>query len=117
MLFKIDENLPLELAEMLQAGGHDAATVPSQNLEGKPDPLIFKVCSEEQRILVTLDKGFSDIRRYPPGTHPGFIVLRLKNQDKFSIIEIFKKVIPLLQTEHLPGNLWIVDDYQVRIRS
>lgn len=99
---------------MLHGNGYDAATVPSQKLEGKH---IIKVCSEEQHILVTLDKGFSDIRRYPTGSHPGFIVLRLKNQYKFSIIEIFKKVIPLLKMEPLNSNLWIVDDYQLRIRS
>ncbi|MEK7257578.1 MAG: DUF5615 family PIN-like protein, partial [Bacteroidota bacterium] len=104
-------------AEILRNEGYDAATVPSQKLEGKPDPVIFQVCSLENRILVTLDKGFADIRTYPPGTHPGFIVLRLKNQDKLTIIRIFQKVIPLLQTEPLSGKLWIVDEHQVRIRS
>jgi predicted nuclease of predicted toxin-antitoxin system len=37
MKFKIDENLPLELAEILNAEGHDASTIYWQNMGGEPD--------------------------------------------------------------------------------
>jgi len=39
MLFKIDENLSAELAEMLAAAGHDALTVYDQKLAGEPETL------------------------------------------------------------------------------
>ena len=33
--------------------------------------------TSERRLIVTLDRGFGDIRLYPPGTHAGVLVLRL----------------------------------------
>lgn len=34
MQFKIDENLPIEIAELLNDAGHDAKTVNNQQLQG-----------------------------------------------------------------------------------
>ena len=39
-----------------------------QNLQGKPDPQIAKVCKQEQRVLVTLDKGYSIPKKLTPST-------------------------------------------------
>ncbi|WP_368730321.1 DUF5615 family PIN-like protein [Nitrosococcus oceani] len=36
MNFKIDENLPVEVAELLCEAGHDALTVDEQELRGSP---------------------------------------------------------------------------------
>ena len=36
MRFKVDENLPVEVAEMLRQAGHDAATVLEQHLDSVP---------------------------------------------------------------------------------
>jgi len=66
MKFKIDENLPVELAQLLNQCKHKALTVLDQNLQGSDDPEIIKICLQEGRILITLDKGFADIRNYPP---------------------------------------------------
>jgi Domain of unknown function (DUF5615) len=35
LAFKVDENLPVELAELLRAHGHDAMSVRDQNLGGR----------------------------------------------------------------------------------
>lgn len=37
MKFKIDENLPVEVAELLRQAEHDAVTVLEQHLGGKAD--------------------------------------------------------------------------------
>ena len=47
MKFKIDENLPIELAELLSAAGHDAVTVRAEGLQGSDDPVIVGACSQE----------------------------------------------------------------------
>jgi predicted nuclease of predicted toxin-antitoxin system len=46
MKFKIDENLPAELAGLLQAAGSDAVTVAEQKLQGKSDALVIEVCRQ-----------------------------------------------------------------------
>ena len=62
MQFKVDENLPIEAAELLRDAGHDAITVHDQQMVGQPDPRIATVCQSESRAIVTLDLDFSDIR-------------------------------------------------------
>lgn len=117
MPFKIDENLPIELAELLQKAGHDAMMVHDQQLQGKPDSLISEICKQEARAIITLDIGFADIWRYPPTEFAGLIVLRLRNQDKYSILQVFQQVMSLLEKEPLVGHLWIVEEQKARIRT
>jgi predicted nuclease of predicted toxin-antitoxin system len=41
MRFKIDENLPIEIAEILINSGHDAKTVNAERLQGAKDPVLI----------------------------------------------------------------------------
>ncbi len=117
MKFKIDENLPIELSELLQRAGYEAMTVPEQHLGGRPDTDIASVCQKEGRILVTLDTDFADIRRYPPQEFSGLIVLRLIRQDKPHVLEVFEHLIKLFSKEPLDHHLWMVEEKRVRIRG
>ncbi len=117
MHFKIDENLPLEVAEAFLAGAHEAETVAAEGLQGSQDSAIAELCAREDRVLVTLDLGFADIRHYPPQSSPGHIVLRLSRLDKNHIVSVVRNLIPLLDQESVSHRLWIVEDNQVRIRG
>ncbi len=117
MKFKIDENLPVEFAELLQNAGYDAMTVHQQNLKGEKDPILLDICQQENRILVTLDLDFSDIRNYPPEKFLGIIVLRANRQDKPYLMSIFQQAIPLLNQEPIIHRLWIVEEKRIRIRG
>ncbi|HYO14334.1 MAG TPA: DUF5615 family PIN-like protein [Thermoanaerobaculia bacterium] len=117
MRFKTDENLPIELADLLRKAGHDAMSVVDQHMGGEADPDLAAVCERERRTLVTFDLGFSDLRIYPPQSYPGLIVLRLKRQERPLVLEVFERLLPLLETEPLEGHLWIVEEERVRVRS
>jgi predicted nuclease of predicted toxin-antitoxin system len=117
MLFKADENLPIEATELLRQNGHDALSIPEQQMSGQPDVRVAQVCQIEHRALVTLDLDFSDIRAYPPGDYDGIIVLRPSLQTIASLMRLIKQVILLLDREPLAGYLWIVGDAKVRIRG
>lgn len=117
MRFKIDENLPLDVADLLKRAGHDATTIFEERLGGCSDAKVSSICRMERRVLVTLDTDFANLRAYPPEDFAGLVVLRLKRQDKPYVLEIFGRLIPILSTEPLSGNLWIVEDKRVRIRQ
>ena len=117
MKFKVDENLPIEVAELLQQAGYEAATVHDQNLIGENDLNLASVCQAEQRALITLDTDFADIRVYPPNQYSGIIVMRLKQQDKGSVLKIVTRLVKALPTEELVGYLWIVDEQRIRVRD
>ncbi len=115
--FKVDENLPLDVAELLRQAGYDTLTVHDENLVGTHDSRIASVCQEEKRALITLDTGFANISAYPPNEYSGFIVLRLKRQDKPHVIGVFSRLIKLIPKETLDQRLWIVDENRIRIRE
>jgi predicted nuclease of predicted toxin-antitoxin system len=69
MKFKIDENLPADLGDILASAGHDADTVPCEGLGGRDDATVFAAASAADRVLISQDLDFSDIRKYEPGTH------------------------------------------------
>jgi len=117
MKFKVDENLPIDLAELLKKEGYDALTVLDQNLIGKPDATIASVCQTEKRTSITLDTDFADIREYPPNQYPGIIVLRIEKQDKSYVLNLFNRVMRLFIDQSIEGQLWIVEEEKVRIRS
>jgi len=117
VLFKIDENLPDEIAGLLLAGSHDAKTVGGQNLKGVNDKKLMALCKEEGRALVTLDTDFANIRAYPPEKYNGIIVLRVVSQGKKHVIDIFAKVFIAIGREPLNQRLWIVEENAIRIRG
>ena len=117
MKFKIDENLPLEFAQVLQSVGHDAQSVLEESLSGVADLEVLSVCRSEDRAIVTLDGDFADIRLYPPEETPGIIMFRVRSQDKQHLLWCLQRVIPFIEREPLKGRLWIVEEDRIRIRS
>jgi predicted nuclease of predicted toxin-antitoxin system len=114
--FKIDENLPEELSQLFRKAGWDSLSVVDQQLSGAQDPRLAEVCRAEQRILVTFDRGFSNIRAYPPTDNPGMIVFRLKSQDKISVLAVAERLVGALKDRKLNNELWIVHEDRIRIR-
>lgn len=123
MRFKLDENLPPIAAVRLSVAGHDACTVHNQHMQGAPDQDLATICHAENRAVVTLDRGFADIRRHPPGDFSGIVVLRPSNQLWGSIRVVVDHFIEALsQSENTPqltlkGRLWVVEAGRVRVRG
>lgn len=116
MKFKLDENLPAELVEDLQAAGHEADTVLSENLAGFPDSTILERVGHEGRVLLTLDKGIADVRSYPPEHYAGLILFRPPTSGRGVVLNFVRHHLPtLLQTE-LSGHLLIVTERSIRVR-
>lgn len=116
MKFKIDENLPDELAQLLRDAGWDSASIVEQRLGGADDARIGEICSAENRVLVTFDRGFSNIKRYPPAGLPGIVVFRLNRQDKQYVLNVGARLVQQLQKHDIHGELWIVHENRIRIR-
>ena len=116
MKFKVDENLPVEVAELLQEAGHGATTIHDEKLVGADDDEIAPVFLKEKRAFLTFDLGFADIRSYPPSEYLGLIVFRLKSQDKAHVLDVCKQLLTTIGSEELERCLWIVEEDRVRIR-
>ena len=115
--FKLDENLPQGAEAVFYAGGHDVDTVLGERLGGERDPTVFAAAKNENRILVTLDLDFADIRSYPPSSSPGIWVLRPHSQSVENVLSLLKGVLAVLGTEDPSNHLWIVEPGRVRIHE
>jgi len=115
--FKTDENLPIEAASTLRQYGFDAETVWDESLSGADDRTIANRVREEGRILVTLDLDFANIHAYPPELYSGIIVLRLKGQDKETVVAYVRRVALVLGQRDPKGELWIVQRDRIRFRQ
>jgi predicted nuclease of predicted toxin-antitoxin system len=113
---KTDENLPAEAAATLRECGLDADTVWDENLVGSDDEGIAARVQGEGRVLLTLDPDFANIRAYPPDQYAGIIVLRLKNQDKASVVAYARRIASVLAERNPDGELWIVEGDRIRFR-
>ncbi len=117
MRFKLDENLPSELANLFHQAGHDAVTVLDQDLGGATDSALALACVREGRAMVTLDTDFSDIRTYPPGVYSGIVVFRLGSQARDHVLNIGARFLRSLSGAPLDRWLWIVEESQIRVRE
>jgi len=116
MKFKLDENLGRRGKELLNAAGHDVATVFDQDLNQAADTQIIEACRQESRCLVSLDLDFGNPLRFNPADYCGIAVLRLPA--KFSYQDLMIAIQTLanaVETESIDKNLWIVERGRIRI--
>ncbi len=86
MRIKLDENLGRPHVALLKRHGFDGDRVFDQDLSGIVDAELWVHVKREGRFLITLDLGFSDVRRHAPGTHPGILIFtRAQKRAKRSI--------------------------------
>jgi len=117
MRFKLDENLPAAAQKFLREHLHDADTVLDEKLGGHSDNEVYRAAIREQRILVTLDLDFADIRAYPPAEHFGVWVLRPGNQTVAGVLKVLQSATELLGQERTAGRLWMVEPTRIRIHE
>ena len=116
MKFKLDENLSRRAADLIRTAGHDTVTVVSQGLRGVADETLFQVCKHEGRALVTLDRDFGQVLRYPPAASAGIVVLEIgRRATHAALLDRVRELVILLNTRSPEGALWIVEPGRLRI--
>jgi predicted nuclease of predicted toxin-antitoxin system len=113
---KLDENLPSSAASIFAEAGHEVDTVEDEGLAGSDDLTILRAASSERRLVVTLDRGFGDVQRYPPGTHAGILVVRIDDQSAASIRLALRDLVAATDLDSLAGSVAVVRDGNLRVR-
>jgi predicted nuclease of predicted toxin-antitoxin system len=118
MKFKLDENLGSLGKALLAADGHDVMTVAEQKLDGVSDDVLYRVCCDERRVLITLDRDFGEVLRYPPEASAGIVVLASPGRLSPQVISArIAEFTVALRANPLNGELWIVEPGRVRIHQ
>ena len=117
MRVKLDENVPVQVKRLFTESGHDAETVVDEGMGGAPDADVAAACLAEERVLLTQDLDFSDIRTYPPAEYFGIVVFRLPSGARDTLLNVSASLIERLEASSPKGQLWIVEDSRIRIRE
>ena len=116
ILVKLDENLGQSHAELLRQAGHSADRVTEEGLSGALDPVVWQRVVTEGRFFITLDLDFADVRQFPPGTHPGLLLIRPRSKSRDAVAEILERVLRDHPLDTLQGCFVVADLNHTRIR-
>lgn len=116
LLVKLDENLGLSHAELVRQAGHSVDRVTDEGLSGAGDPVVWQRGVAEGRFFITLDLDFADVRQFPPGTHPGLLLLRPRSNGRAAVTEVLERVLRDYPLDTLQGCFVVADLRQTRIR-
>lgn len=116
MRIKLDENLGGPHVALLKRHGYEADRLFGEGLSGIEDAELWRCVWREDQFLITLDLGFSDVRRHVPGTHPGILLLRPRGKGRESVLHILKRVLAEQRLKLLEGSLAVADEARTRVR-
>lgn len=116
MRLKLDENLSRHLKESLRSFEHDVTTAADENILGQPDERIAAAARAEERILLTLDVGFGDITKFPPGTHPGILLFRPASLGPLAVNRFVEEFVRHTELGALTGCTEVVEPGKMRVR-
>jgi len=113
---KLDENLSRQTLRVLRDAGYDAEGVHDEGLSGASDPSVWEHACAEGRLLITLDLDFSDVRQFPPGSHPGILLIRGHDNSSRGVTTVLERVLAEGPLDDLSGCLVVADQRQTRVR-
>lgn len=116
MRIKLDEHLGnIRVVTWLRMAGHDVATVREQNLTSTPDAQLIEICRQEERCLVTCDRGFGNRLRFNPANYSGIVILRLSSHSTFDERRTaIDTLIAGLEQANVIGKLWVIQDNSIQ---
>ena len=74
MKFLADENVYVPIIEYLRSEGHEVIDIRETSLSGSSDDEIFRKAVKEKLTILTMDKDFARMLRFPPDRCAGIIV-------------------------------------------
>jgi len=110
MNFLIDEDVPFKLLKTLEMFGHDCVrTAPASS-----DSEVAGRAKKEGRILITLDKDFTNIARYPPAKY-NIVRIQIHPPYADAIIEAFKKLLNSVKPDEFKGLIILQPKGHIRV--
>jgi predicted nuclease of predicted toxin-antitoxin system len=113
---KLDENLSRQLKVPLSQRGHDVSTALEEGLLGKIDVEVGAAAKSEDRMIFTLDLDFADLRRFPPGSHPGVVLFRPRSMGPLAVNQFVLRFAQQTELSELARCLAIVEPHRIRVR-
>lgn len=109
-----NENLFEPIIGYLRKKGHDVLSV-REGFSGISDDEVYKRACNEKLVIITMDKDFSRILRFPPEKCAGIIVVKIYKRTVEETLALFKKHFTRISEKDISRNLMIITADGVRI--
>jgi predicted nuclease of predicted toxin-antitoxin system len=107
MKILVDENIPRMTVVRLRELGHDVKDIRGTTNQGLADSDLWDVAMNEQRLLISTDKGFTQYRRM---SHHGILIVRLRQPDRKRIHQCVMHALERFRPASWPGLLVVMRD-------
>ena len=111
--FLADVNVEKPIANHLAKQGYDIKWIPDYD-RGMIDEDLLQMANEEQRILITNDRGFGDLIIMDKRLTAGVILFRVKGQGSQEKIRLLRKLL-MGYSDKLLNHYVIVSRSKIRI--
>ena len=109
MRFIADENIPGLLIRRLVELGHDVALCP----KSRSDMAIAKLALSQRRIILTLDKDFTNTIMFSPKRF-NIIHVAIHPPEKYAVTEAVLRLIASIKISNLKGLMIVTKDDFIR---
>ena len=103
----VDENIPLNTVAELRSLGHDVLDIRGTLNQGISDEVLWTLIQQDNRLLITTDKGFVQHRDEP---HAGILIVRLRQPNAQKIHERVLQAIEQFTEAEWPGLVVVMRD-------
>ena len=109
-------NLFEPIIDYLRSLGNDVLSIRDSGLSGISDDEVYEKARKENMVIITMDKDFTRMFRFPPEKCGGIVVAKIYKRPVDETLIIFKKYYQSIKMEDIKGNLVIITPEGVRIR-
>ena len=110
------EKLFEPIIDFLKSLGHDVLSIRDSGLSGISDDEVYQRACREKLVIVTMDKDFSRMFRFPPQKCGGIVVVKIYKRTVDETLSIFMRFYESLQEKDILENLVIITPEGVRIK-
>jgi predicted nuclease of predicted toxin-antitoxin system len=102
---------------LLRERGHEVLTLKELDHASSPDEIVLQLAQKGTAVLITSDREFGNILRYPPERSNGIVVLKITPSNQSRVHRFLLDFLQGQSRSSLRGKLVVVDTHHVRMRG
>jgi predicted nuclease of predicted toxin-antitoxin system len=113
--FIADENVAGFVTQSLVDAGHDVVSVHDVKLTGAPDDAIIRFGIDKDRVIITHDRDFGGLLRYPARENSGVLLIRLRLPSPKNVWGALQRTLDSLDETKIRGRVVVIEDARIRV--
>lgn len=103
--------------KLLRQEGHEVTTLRELGKADAEDEEVLGIATSLNALLITNDKDFGNVLKYPPEQYGGVIVLRITFENQKRVHEILLNMLKKYGREKLRKTLVVIDTKTYRMKK